>query len=206
MTPFEAYTLYTAVKLHFNNVKYDYFTYNGKCRVREDSFDKRKDKYSFAKLAKNYKREELPFFLACNFRLNNKIWIKSLNRQDAVDVYTSWRKDQESRLYLFKQNIESLKEIDYSFGDLLKFEEGSTPKLLEMVYHKTISEDFFLLLDYFLKLTTVWNDRFKNDFYWQQFYFKLMKYSPFFFAFEDFNSERNKYKVILEKYLSEQMV
>ena len=50
MTPFEVYKQYVAVKLHFNNEKYDYIKCNGRTKnITQNSFAKRRDKYYFEK-------------------------------------------------------------------------------------------------------------------------------------------------------------
>ena len=49
MQPFEAYTLFLAIKNHFVKADYDYFKYNGKVSASFNSFLARKDKYYFSK-------------------------------------------------------------------------------------------------------------------------------------------------------------
>ena len=43
MTPYQVYTKYIALKNHFTQKNYDYFTYGGKVRAKETSFEVRKD-------------------------------------------------------------------------------------------------------------------------------------------------------------------
>ena len=52
--PFESYKLYNALKLHFES-DYDAIKYNFKSNVTPNSFFKRRDKYFFAKIARNQK-------------------------------------------------------------------------------------------------------------------------------------------------------
>ena len=52
MNEFEAYKHYLALKLHFSS-DYDYFKYNGKTNATQQSFEKRKDRFRFSKLARN---------------------------------------------------------------------------------------------------------------------------------------------------------
>ena len=63
MTPFEVYTKYIALKNHFSQERYDYFTYGGKVRAKESSFEIRKDKYFFYKLSKH---KDIENFLLAN--------------------------------------------------------------------------------------------------------------------------------------------
>ena len=51
MTGFEVYKMYLALKQHFTKQDYDYFKYRGKVRANEKSFEQRRDRYFFKKLA-----------------------------------------------------------------------------------------------------------------------------------------------------------
>ena len=42
MTAFESYKMYVALKLHFTTDSYDYFKFNGKTRVSETNFEKKR--------------------------------------------------------------------------------------------------------------------------------------------------------------------
>jgi len=53
MSAFECYKEYVALKNHFTQKSYDYVKYNGKTSVKADSFNSRKDKIFFEKLAKH---------------------------------------------------------------------------------------------------------------------------------------------------------
>ena len=67
MTEFDAYRQFLALKLHFTSNSYDYFKYNGKCNVTVSSFNKRREKFFFKKLSREYNSEELVDFLVSNF-------------------------------------------------------------------------------------------------------------------------------------------
>ena len=68
MQPWEAYTLFSALKLHFESDGYDAIKYNFKTSARPNSFNKRKDRFFFAKLAKKYPTDAaLKDFLIANF-------------------------------------------------------------------------------------------------------------------------------------------
>ena len=67
MDPFESYKLYNALKLHFETDSYDAVKYNYKSNITHNSFFKRKDKYFFAKLARNYEKDLLNYYVA-NFK------------------------------------------------------------------------------------------------------------------------------------------
>jgi hypothetical protein len=68
-TAYEAYKDYLALRNHFNNEKYDYFLYNGKVSGSVASFEKRKDRFFFEKLAKHRDPHGL---MVANFVYNPK--------------------------------------------------------------------------------------------------------------------------------------
>ena len=74
----EAYKTYLAIKNHFKT-SYDYFKYNGRVKVTNESFLKRRDKYFFAKLERRYKKNELVYFFVANFMKDEGMWSGSLH-------------------------------------------------------------------------------------------------------------------------------
>ena len=106
MTAFEAYKEYVALKNHFTKANYDYIKYNGHVTVKLDSFNKRKDKLFFEKLAKI---ENVHEFLIANFSVNPKLWIRDLAySEDAQLTYNDWKKRQQSLTYNLKQDLGKL--------------------------------------------------------------------------------------------------
>jgi len=51
VTGFEVYKMYLALKQHFTKDNYDYVKYRGKVTASEKSFEERRDRYFFKKLA-----------------------------------------------------------------------------------------------------------------------------------------------------------
>ena len=106
MSAFEVYKDYVALKNHFTKPDYDYIKYNGHVTVKRASFDKRKDKVFFEKLAKNPDVHE---FLIANFSENPKLWIRDLAySEDAQSTYNDWKKRQQSLTYNLKQDLGKL--------------------------------------------------------------------------------------------------
>ncbi len=56
---FEVYTMYVAMKAHFKTKSYDFVEFGGRIRSRVSSYEKRKDKYYFEKLARKYNEQEV---------------------------------------------------------------------------------------------------------------------------------------------------
>ena len=54
MKAFDAYQVYTAIKLHFSSSRYDYFKFDGKTKVSIEKFLQRNDRYFFEKISNKY--------------------------------------------------------------------------------------------------------------------------------------------------------
>jgi hypothetical protein len=85
MTAYDCFKEYLSLKNHFTKDSYDYFKYNGKVRTNLSSFEKRKDKIFFHKLAKH---ENVHGFLVANLVHNPKTWIKELAYSEEAERYT----------------------------------------------------------------------------------------------------------------------
>ena len=69
MTAFEAYEAYIALKKHFDHKSsYDFFKYHGKMKLNKSSFDTRRDKFYFKKIANLFPmRDDLVNFYVSGF-------------------------------------------------------------------------------------------------------------------------------------------
>lgn len=178
MNGYEAYQTFQAVRLHFTSEGFDYFKYNGKTRTSLDSFETRKDKYSYHKLARMHDDRLLPYYVMVGFMNKDKVWIRDLLLEETQDKFKEWMKRQQSRMYLFKEDLCKLE--DYDFGNIIRSVDGQNPELLNMVYQNDISVDTLLIMDSFLNLLDAWNKKIDDDFIWKGFERKMRKYKPFF--------------------------
>ena len=116
MEPFEAYSYYLAIKLHFESDGYDAVRYNFKTSAKPSSFWKRKDKYHFAKLGRKYdKAPELINYYVSQF-IEDRKWVGDMMTDD--DNYSEWQKRNQSMSYTFEQDINRLAEQVDLFDDL----------------------------------------------------------------------------------------
>ena len=175
MTPFESFKLYNALKLHFTSKSYDFIKYGGNTRVKEDSFDKRRDKYFFTKLSKHPDPKGL---LVSNFIENTSIWVGDvLNNEEAERKYKEWKKRQQSISYIFEQ--ETMKALEFGLDKLIKIENNAHPELLKLFLRKEISlESLIIFLDS-SKCLGYWNKEMKDDPTWEWLSFLISKYKPF---------------------------
>ena len=76
MTGYEAFCLYTSLKLHFNSNSYDYFKYHGKVNTSVDAFENRKDKWHFYKLSRRFTNaDQGRDYIVANLAHKQVIWI-----------------------------------------------------------------------------------------------------------------------------------
>ena len=178
MNGYDAFKTYQAVRLHFTTDKFDYFTYNGKSRISLDSFNARKDKYTFHKVARVIDENEMPYYFAVNFlKGDEKSWIRSMLHDDANKNFDAWKKWQEHRLDNLNKDLKKLKG---KFEKLIVCKNGQFPELLNFVFQGEIAYDSLLILDHYIKLIEPWNTKIEDDFIWSDFYKKFNKYKPFF--------------------------
>jgi len=124
LKPWDAYLIYTAIKLHFDSESYDAVRYNYKTSVKEKSFFARKDKYFFAKLAKRYpEKQTLINYYIANFvhHTDGKVWVGELVDTQSEDVYAAWLKIHDSLSYVYDQDIQKLS--DYCSKHRLRFDQ-----------------------------------------------------------------------------------
>ena len=174
MSALECYKEYLALKNHFSKPSYDYFKYNGKVKVNASSFDSRKDKLFFQKLAKH---PDVHSFLIANLAIDSKAWIRDLAYSETAEkTYKDWLKRQQSLTYNFKQELSKLDE-DFNNNFLIK--DNDHPILLKKFLGSEISlETICILLD-LTGAKNHWDKKMQYDLVWDNTRIKIEKYTPF---------------------------
>jgi hypothetical protein len=192
MSAFECYQEYLALKNHFSKPTYDYFKYNGKMKVNVSSFEKRKDKLFFQKLAKH---PDVHNFLIANLSVNEKSWIRELAySEEAEKTYKDWLKRQQSLTYVFKQE---LGKLDSKFNNNFVCRNNEHPTLLKLYLGKEISLDTMCLLLEISGAKKHWDSKMQYDLIWDNLRIKVEKYSPFI------SYDKDKIKNIVLDYFDE---
>jgi hypothetical protein len=176
---YEAFTMYHALKLHFSG-NYDYVKYNGKTNVTKEQFMVRKDKFSFYKLSRKYKREELFGFYVANFLKNPKLWAGDLLNEDAESEYKVWLRIQQSLGYLFDQDISHLFDKVEKPDELLIVIDGQYPLLYNEFLQDSIHLETIIILNDYLNFLPMWSKKVEDDIVFPDFVKKCNKYKPFF--------------------------
>ena len=193
MEPFQAFSLYQAIKLHFESDSYDAVKYNYKTSAKPQSFWKRKDKYFFAKVGKRFETaEQLKFYYISHFIKDNK-WIGDMISNEGP--YDDWIRINESLGYIFEQYLYKLSEEISSFDDLFKIDVH--PKIVEKYMQDEISLETVVIINKLVGFMNKADKEITETIVWPDISRKIRKYTPFVMA----NPERMK-KIILKVFTS----
>jgi len=121
---FETWSIYMAIKLHFSEGTYDAFKFNFKGpRLKESTFQARRDRYFFEKLARRYvkKKTVIEYFLA-NILAGNE-WVGNMTDE----AYVVWTAKIQRLQYAFKEEISTCANHIENFDSLLQPRGGHVP-------------------------------------------------------------------------------
>ena len=183
MIPFEVYRTYLSVRNHFTRDSYDFFRFGGKTKVSSGAFDRRKDRYIFDKISKDFRDDEVPLLFVSNFVAKDKFWIGNVLSEESRNIYTTWKKRIQSLSYGFKNDVELIaqemhdREID--FNGVFKIQDGQHPIILRLALANLISLESFLILNKILSFFPQFNRQIEETIIWPDFYKKCVKYEPF---------------------------
>jgi hypothetical protein len=183
MIPFEVYRTYLSVRNHFTRDSYDFFKFGGKTKVSSGAFDRRKDRYIFDKISKDFRDDEVPLLFVSNFVDKDKFWIGNVLSEESRNIYITWKKRIQSLSYGFKNDVELIaqemhdREID--FNSVFKIQDGQHPIILRLALANLISLESFLILNKILSFFPQFNRQIEETIIWPDFYKRCVKYEPF---------------------------
>lgn len=173
-TAYEAYKDYLALRNHFNSPGYDYFKYKGKVSGSVASFEKRKDRFFFEKLAKHRDPHGL---MVANFINNPKTWVKDIAySEDAFKTYEAWVKKLQSLTYLV---IEDAKKLNSNFDSNFLVKNGEHPLILRLYLGEQITLETLVVLCNIVDCIKYWEKKMNGDPIWEETSLKIKKYRPF---------------------------
>ena len=176
MQPFDAYSMYNALKLHFEQDSYDAVKYNFKSNVSPKSFFARKDKYFFAKLAKTYDDKLLQYYIA-NFK-NGISYVGDMLNEGGETNFKQHMKVRESIHREFQKDINSLIDMDIQFDDLF-ITKQTHPLIVKLLMREEISLETVVILDSILGFMKREGSKITETIIWPDISRKIMKYKPF---------------------------
>ena len=200
MIPLDVYRTYLSVRNHFTNDNYNFFKFGGKTKASSSAFEKRRDRYIFDKVSKDYKDDEVALLFVSNFVAKEKFWIGNALSEESRNIYTMWRKKIQSLSYIFENDVKAIideindREID--FDSVFKIQDGQHPIILRLTLADRISLESFLILNKILDFFPQFNRRIEETIIWPDFYKKCVKYEPFV------KVDMTRFKFILKKQLN----
>ena len=179
---FNAYKTYVALKNHFTSDSYDYFKYNGKVRVKAESFLKRKDKFFFEKIENKYKEDLVDFFVS-NLVTDQSSWVGTMVGDKAEQIFSEWKKKKQSLKYSFKEDMVTIRDYmdknDISFDNIFACEDEQHPIILKLLISEEITIESFIILDRALNFIRYIDKFLLDDYIWIEYNKKVRNYSPF---------------------------
>ena len=173
MTPLEAYKMFIAVKMHFTQASYDYIKYNGQVKIGYDSFERRKDKHYFTKLAN---MKDLQGHLVANFADREISWVGDLMSDESAEVFLKWQGRNQTLTYRFKEDLSLLRD---DFKGMIMASKGQYPKLLTLYKQGKVSIETIVILNNLLTFIPYWDNIIVENVIWPTIRMRLIKYSSF---------------------------
>lgn len=204
MNGIEVYKIYLALRTHFNLDRYDAVKYNYKTRCNPKTFELRRDRGFFNKLAKRFSdRDELVQYLLPTFIYQTVSWVGDLQEDQIETNHLEWLKYQESFDYLFKEECNKLLDSIESpkwFSELFSVPpDGSHPPIFRLYRQKKISVQTFIVLDKILNFIDKMLSKLGDDFILVESLRKVKKISVFL------HPDTHKYKQMLKNILDSKL-
>lgn len=192
LDPLNCYKTYLALKNHFTNKTYNYFTYNGKVKANIQSFYKRKDRFYFEKMSRQKTDEEIINFFVSNFASCDdpqSLWIGEIIKE-GEENYKNWMRKTQSLSYIFRDEISIFNSKN--FDEMFKIENGKHPKILKEYLNKKLSLETMIILNNILNYKKHFDNKLKDP-VWEFTSMRIEKYSPFL------HIDVSKFKEILKE-------
>jgi hypothetical protein len=192
LDPLNCYKTYLAIKNHFTNKTYNYFTYNGKVKANIQSFYKRKDRFYFEKMSRQKSDEEIVNFFVSNFAScedPQSLWIGEIIK-DGEGNYKNWMRKTQSLSYIFKDEVSILNSKN--FDEMFKIEGNRHPKILKEFLQKKISLESMIILNTIIGYKKQFDKKLQDP-VWEFVSMRIEKYTPFL------HIDENKFKLILKE-------
>jgi len=181
------------MKSHFTKDSYDYQRYGNRLpRLKVTSFYKRKDRFFFEKMSRDFPDKEIEEFFIANFISGTdpaSVYMADIIK-NGRQTYTEWQKRNQSLSYTFKEDIENIfekKKVD----DVFDCRKGHPPILKSYLGKKTTLETM-VICDIIFGYGKDFDKRL-NDPVWETVSRKIKKYKPFI------NINVPRYKKILKE-------
>lgn len=198
ITPFDVWSIYTAVNLHFKKGgTYDAFKFNFKGpRLKRESFMANRNRYSFEKLARTYpKKNDLICYFVSNI-IAGQTWINNMSDS----IYSEWCAHIQALDYRFNSEMSDAAMLaqrnGYSFDELFSPRDKSdVPAIYKLYQAEKVSLESLAILDNLLCFTKSINKNLSDPLeISSDISYRIIKYKPFLRS--EMNVEKHKTIVI----------
>lgn len=152
---FETYKIYRALKFHFGSKKYNFLEYRANTVNVVEQWNKLQCTEIFNFYSKKLSLIKIKDFFIANFLENPKYFPS--NYENELQIYLNWLGRVNSIKYYFEKDIKKIKKFmkinNFSFKDLIKFENGKIPVILFLVWKRIIGIESFIILDNIFSIT-----------------------------------------------------
>lgn len=182
MTGYKAYCLYLALKNHFRSESYDFIKYHGRVTATPSSFDARKDKYFFEKLARKYTENELIEFFVANILRGRKYIIDMMkqNEDEAEEAHIDFKRRKESFTYYFEEDLDKTLKYVTSAKSLFRMRKNGYPEIITQYLNGNIHIQSLVVLDDFITFSKVFDIKLgKDEYLWSDIRMKISKTRAF---------------------------
>ena len=159
MTGFKAFRYYLALKLHFNNDKYNVFENKGNIKYSYENFNSRNDRHIFEKLARKFDTDkDLIQFLVANFAYGHDNMIFAI--EEANEYYLEWQKRKQSITRIFRDDLNTI-ELEsqknaLSLDQIINFTLNEYPGIIRLYLGKKIAIESVSILNDLLDFIPKW--------------------------------------------------
>ncbi len=172
LEPFRIFKVYHACFLHYTT-DYDYQKYQGKTSYKLETFEHRKDKYSYHKLVRLFEKEhydykDIEYYIAWLFFSHDE-WVTTHQITGGLTNFElDWRNYSTNRVQLFIDDVKRLQSLDSKHV----FESHQTG---------AIHAQAILILDRVTGgLIERMNGDLKGSFMWDSLHKRMVKFRPFY--------------------------
>lgn len=187
LTAFEAFQIFTGIRLHFSDKEYDAVKYQFKLKGDQKTFNKRDDKLNFIGLAKKYpsslelaslvvsnilkgkQKERVKYYLSAEAKKNKEEW--EANMANILGILTI------EISYLCTELIHS--PTPKQWDDLFEITDGAHPLLLVYYYAGNLSLETMIILNSIYDFLPKWKVSMLDDIMWPETEHLMEKYNYF---------------------------
>ena len=192
----EVYRMYLAMKQHFSNRDFEYFSCGGRVRCGEEKYLQSRGYWFCETIGRKHSEKEVEEILLSVFlNKGKKTWVKDIQRE-GEGLWKEHQRRLQSLSYTFESEFEPIVEKYKDINNILHpTERGHPPLLIEHIKGR-VSLETMCILQVVFGYRKYW-DKVLSDILWEEKSFQLSKYLPFL------SINRQKYCNLISKTIQE---